>query len=134
MKKLILLVLLLGLARFACADIQDPPSNDYGPTRKLGRGISNFFLAPAEITVTIATINKQEGNSSAAGYGVVRALGRTAMRHGAGLFEILTWPFPVWRASYYPILPSDIPWIHAGYAEFPPELGYESKYDYVRDY
>ena len=134
MKKLILLVLLLGLARFACADIQDPPSNDYGPTRKLGRGISNFFLAPAEITVTIATMNKQEGNSSAAGYGVVRALGRTAMRHGAGLFEILTWPFPVWRASYYPILPSDIPWIHAGYAEFPPELGYESKYDYVRDY
>ncbi len=134
MKKLILLVLLLGLARFACADIQDPPSNDYGPTRKLGRGISNFFLAPAEITVTIATINKQEGNSSAAGYGIVRALGRTAMRHGAGLFEILTWPFPVWRASYYPILPSDIPWIHAGYAEFPPELGYESKYDYVRDY
>lgn len=134
MKKLILLVLLLGLARFACADIQDPPSNDYGPTRKLGRGISNFFLAPAEITVTIATINKQEGNSSAAGYGVVRAMGRTAMRHGAGLFEILTWPFPVWRASYYPILPSDIPWIHAGYAEFPPELGYESKYDYVRDY
>ena len=134
MKKLILLVLLLGLARFACADIQDPPSNDYGPTRKLGRGISNFFLAPAEITVTIATMNKQEGNSSAAGYGVVRAMGRTAMRHGAGLFEILTWPFPVWRASYYPILPSDIPWIHAGYAEFPPELGYESKYDYVRDY
>ena len=134
MKKLVMLVFLLGAARFACADIQDPPSNDYGPTRKLGRGISNLFLAPAEITVTIATINKQEGNSAAAGYGVVRALGRTAVRHGAGLFEILTWPFPAWRASYYPVLPSDIPWIHAGYSEFPPELGNESKYNYVRDY
>ena len=134
MKKLIMLVLALGLGPSAFADIQDPPSNDYGPTRKLGRGLSNFFLAPAEITVTIATINKQEGNSAAAGYGVVRAVGRTAMRHGAGFLEILTWPFPSFRGSYYPLLPSDIPWIHAGYSEFPPELGNESKYNYVRDY
>ena len=134
MKKLTVLVLALALGHSAFADIQDPPSNDYGPTRKLGRGLSNFFLAPAEITVTIATINKQEGNSAAAGYGVVRAVGRTAMRHGAGFLEILTWPFPSFRGSYYPLLPSDIPWIHAGYSEFPPELGNESKYNYVRDY
>ena len=134
MKKLIVLVLMLGVTRFACADIQDPPSNDYGPTRKLGRGISNFFLAPAEISVTVATVNKEEGNSAAAGYGLVRGVGRSTVRHFAGLFEILTWPFPVWHESYYPILPSDIPWIHAGYAEFPPELGNETKYNYVRDY
>jgi len=38
------------------------------------------------------------------------------------------------RESYYPLLPSDIPWIHAGYSEFPPELGNESKYSHVRDY
>jgi hypothetical protein len=50
------------------------------------------------------------------------------------LLEILTFPFPVWRDSYYPMLPPDIPYIHAGYSEFPPELGNESKYPYVRDY
>jgi putative exosortase-associated protein (TIGR04073 family) len=132
--KTLILVLVLGITSSAFADIQDPPANDYGPTRKLGRGIANFFLAPAEITTTVATINTQEGNSTAATYGVVRAVGRTAMRHGAGLFEILTWPFPVWRDSYKPVLPSDIPWIHAGYSEFPPELGNETKYNYVRDY
>jgi hypothetical protein len=65
---------------------------------------------------------------------VVRALGRTASRHVVGFLEIVTWPFPVWKESYRPILPSDIPWIHAGYSEFPPELGNESKYPYVRDY
>jgi len=134
MKKLIVLALIFGTARFVLADIQDPPSNDYGPTRKLGRGISNFILAPAEITTTIATINTQEGNSAAAGYGVVRAVGRTAMRHGAGFLEIITFAAPVWRSSYYPLLPSDIPYIHAGYSEFPPELGFETKYNYVRDY
>lgn len=134
MKNFIALLLAFGLVRTVVADIQDPPSNDYGPTRKLGRGLSNFFLAPAEIPVAIAKINKDEGNAAAAGYGVVRGLGRTATRHLAGFLEILSWPVPAWRQSYYPLLRSDIPWIHAGYQEFPPELGNESKYPYVRDY
>jgi putative exosortase-associated protein (TIGR04073 family) len=134
MKTLSALLLVVGFTSFAFADIQDPPSNDYGPTRKLGRGIANFFLAPAEIPVTICTVNTNEGNAAAATYGVVRGLGRTGERHIAGLLELLSWPFPAWRDGYNPMLPSDIPWIHAGYPEFPPELGNESKYPYVRDY
>jgi putative exosortase-associated protein (TIGR04073 family) len=134
MKNSFLLLLALFLVPVALADIQDPPSNDYGPTRKLGRGLSNFFLAPAEIPVTIAKINEDEGNSAAFGYGVVRGLGRSATRHIAGFLEIVLWPVPAWKQSYYPLLPSDIPWIHAGYPEFPPELGNESKYPHVRDY
>jgi putative exosortase-associated protein (TIGR04073 family) len=134
MKNLAALFIAIGLAAVARADIQDPPSNDYGPTRKLGRGLSNFFLAPAEIPVTVCTINTHEGNAAAAGYGVVRGVGRAATRHLAGLFEIILFPVPVWHQSYYPVLPSDVPWIHAGYSEFPPELGNESKYPYVRDY
>ena len=134
MKKLVVIWLLLGLVGSSLGDIQDPPSNDYGPTRKLGRGLSNFFIAPAEVFVTVTTINTYDGNSAAAGYGVVRGVGRSAARHVAGLLEILTFPFPAWRESYYPMLPPDIPYIHAGYAEFPPELGNESKYPYVRDY
>jgi putative exosortase-associated protein (TIGR04073 family) len=134
MKNLVVFVLVLVCARVALADIQDPPSNDYGPTRKLGRGLSNFFLAPTEVFVTVTTVNTQEGNAAAAGYGVVRGVGRAAARHVAGFLEIVLFPFPAWRESYYPLLPSDIPWIHAGYSEFPPELGNESKYPYVRDY
>ena len=134
MKTVIVLLAGAVIATSAVADIQDPPSNDYGPTRKLGRGLSNFFIAPAEIPVTIATISTDEGNAAAAGYGVVRGLGRSGARHIAGLLEILLWPVPAYRQSYYPLLPSDIPWIHAGYSEFPPELGNESKYPYVREY
>jgi putative exosortase-associated protein (TIGR04073 family) len=134
MKNIIALLLAFGLARTVMSDIQDPPSNDYGPTRKLGRGLSNFFFAPAEIPVTIAKINQDEGNAAAAGYGVVRGLGRAATRHIAGFIEIMTWPVPIRRHGYYPLLRRDVPWIHAGYQEFPPELGNESKYPYVRDY
>src|SRR5437870_10921795 len=107
MKNLIFIALTLGLAGSLFGDIQDPPGNDYGPTRKLGRGLSNFFFAPTEIYTTIAKINDEEGNSAAYGYGVVRGLGRSATRHYVGFLEILTWPFPVWRQSYYPILPDD---------------------------
>ena len=134
MKRFIVLAMSCMFSATLFADIQDPPSNDYGPTRKLGRGLSNLFLAPTEIPTTIARVNKEEGNSAAAGYGVIKGFGRSAARHGAGLLELLTWPVPVWRDSYYPLLPSDIPYIHGGYAEYPPELGNESKYPYVRDY
>lgn len=134
MKNLLSASLVLAFAISSSADIQDPPSNDYGPTRKLGRGLSNLTFGISELPVTIATTNEREGNSAAAGYGVVRGLGRSWMRINAGLFELLTFPFPTNRRTYYPLLPSDARRIHAGYQEFPPELGNESKYPYVRKY
>ena len=134
MKHLLAAALVFGFAATSFADIQDPPANDYGPTRKLGRGLSNLVFGIAELPVTIAKINEREGNSAAAGYGVVRGLGRSGRRVGSGLFEFLTFPFPTTHRTYYPLLRSDIPYIHAGYQEFPPELGNESKYPYVRMY
>src|SRR5438128_11954608 len=117
MKTLLFLTAVAGLASGAFADIQDPPSNDYGPTRKLGRGISNFVIAPTEFFVTVNQVNQTEGNSAGAGYGVWRGLGRTAARHVAGLIEILTFPFPISPGTYSPILPPAIPYIHVGYGE-----------------
>lgn len=134
MRTLLTTAFILGLAAHAFADIQDPPSNNYGPTRKLGRGLSNLFLGIAELPVTIGQVNKVEGGSAAAGYGVLRGLGRSGMRMGSGLFEVVTFPFPIHRNSYYPLLPSDGLNVHGGYPEFPPELGNESKYPYVRIY
>ena len=64
----------------------------------------------------------------------MRGTGRAFARFGAGFYEALLWPFPVYKDTYYPVLRNDIPWIHRGYSEFPPELGNESKYPYVRDY
>jgi len=134
MKRSLLFLLFLGFAATAGADIQDPPAADYGPTRKLSRGIANIFLAPAEIPVTIGKVNEDEGNAAAATFGVIKGTGRAFARFGVGFYEVLLWPIPVYKGSYYPVLRSDIPWIHRGYSEFPPELGNESKYPYVREY
>lgn len=134
MRTSLALALVFGLAALAQADIHDPPSNDYGPTRKLGRGFSNLVFGVTELPTTITKVNDVEGNSAAAGYGVVRGVGRSLLRIGTGLFEIFTFPAPLVRGTYYPVLESDTHWIHSGYKEFPPELGNESKYPYVRTY
>ena len=130
-----LLASLLALALLvpaASADIQAPPGSDYGPTRKLGRGLSNFFLGVAEIPDTYARVNDFEGNSAAAGFGAVKGLGRALARIGVGAWEVLTFPFPTNKDSYRPHLRPKVPWIYSGYEEFPPELGWEDRYQYAR--
>jgi putative exosortase-associated protein (TIGR04073 family) len=130
MKKLLLSLTALTLASTAFADIQDPPMNDQGPTRKLSRGISNVLFGITELPQCINQINDREGNAAAASYGVVRGVTRTAVRIGAGVYEIVTFPFPTNRSSYRPALKSNIPWIHGGYEEFPPELGWNTRKRY----
>ena len=134
MKTLLSISILSLLAVSAFADIQDPPMNDFGPTRKLGRGLANLALAGTELVQTPAEMNEREGNSAGLLYGGVKGFGRFFVRMGAGLFEIATHPFATYKGSFRPLLRSNIPWIHGGYEEFPPELGFESRYRYTRNY
>ena len=113
------------------ADIQAPPASTQGPTRKLGRGISNLLLAVTDWQQTIAETNDEIGND-AIPYGIIRGAGRFFTRTGSGLYEILTFPFPTNKGKYSPNLKDDVRWIHGGYEEFPPELGWESRYNYAR--
>lgn len=126
--------LLLVFLGAAYADIQAPPASDYGPTRKLGRGISNIAFGVTEIPVQMTSVNYAEGNSAAWSYGLVRGVGRFFARLGYGVYEVALFPFPTSRGTYYPPYRSEIPWINSGYQEFPPELGFDTRYDYVRDY
>jgi len=99
MKISIAIAVVLGFAVTSFGDIQDPPMNDYGPTRKFGRGLANLLFAPTEIPVQIQKINKEEGNSAAFSYGVARGIRRSAARHVAGLMELL--PHPAARHSLH---------------------------------
>ena len=133
MKSLLCSFLLTVFAATALhADIQQPPGADQGPTRKAGRGLSNILFAPSEVFVTVATENDREGNQ-ALGYGFIKGVGRSFVRFGAGVYELVTAPFPTNKGKYTPILRNNVPWIHSGYEEFPPELGWESRYDYARN-
>ena len=134
MKTLLSLLVLSLLSGAALADIHDPPMNDYGPTRKLGRGLANLSFGITEIPHSVAEMNEREGNAAAHTYGGVRGVGRFLARLGYGLYEVATFPFPTTRSSYRPPYKSNIPWIHGGYEEFPPELGFQSRFRYSRSY
>lgn len=135
MKTLPLAVLALSaFSAIALADIHDPPMNDFGPTRKLGRGLANILFGATEIIQTPNEINEREGNSAAWSYGPVRGIGRFFFRLGVGIYEVATFPAPTYRSSYRPPYKLDPPWIHGGYEEFPPELGFETRFNYSRDH
>ena len=130
MKRILLTVATALLAGPVFADIQDPPMNDNGPTRKLGRALSNLLFGLAEIPSSIDRENDLNGNNSAFTYGVMKGVGRTLFRFRAGVHELFTFPFPTERSSFRPPYKSNIPWINGGYEEFPPELGFQTRKQY----
>lgn len=132
MKTLLTTFVLTLLSVGAFADIQDPSMNDYGPTRKLGRGLSNIAFAGTELVYQPTLINEREGNSTAFFYGGTRGFGRFIYRMGIGLYEVATHPFATYKGSYRPPYKSNVPWVNGGMEEFPPELGFESRYRYCR--
>lgn len=134
MKTLLTILCSVGLSSLALADIHDPPMNDHGPTRKLSRGLANMLFGASEIIQTPNEINEREGNAAAWSYGPVRGIGRFFFRFGVGVYDVATFPFATYRESYRPPFKLDPPWIHGGFEEFPPELGFETRYHYVREY
>ena len=130
MKKLLLSLALVALGSPAFADIQDPPMNDQGPTSKLGRSLNNILFGFLEVPDTMMKINAREGNAAAVTTGFVKGTGRSIVRLGAGVYEFFTFPFPTNRGSFRQPMKSNIPWIHSGYTEYVPELGWESRKNY----
>ena len=133
MKALLPAIALLLSATLAHADIQQPPSSEWGPTRKLGRGLGNIAYGITELPDSMMSVNYFEGNSAAFSYGIVRGIGRVFARLGYGLYDTLLFPFPTYKGTYAPPYRSNVQWIWSGYSEFPPELLFETRYPYVRD-
>jgi putative exosortase-associated protein (TIGR04073 family) len=134
MKTFLSLVFISLLGASAFADIQDPPANDFGPTRKFGRGFANIAYGWVEWLYQPSVVNYYEGNAAAFSYGPTRGLCRSLLRFGTGVWEVVSFPFATNRGTYKPPYRPNIPWIHGGLEEFPPELGFESHYRYCRSY
>jgi putative exosortase-associated protein (TIGR04073 family) len=132
MKTLLSTFILALLSVSTFADIHDPAMNDYGPTRKLGRGLANIVFAGTELIYTPAVMNEREGNASAWTYGATKGFGRFFYRMGMGVYEVVTHPFATHKGSFRPPYKSNVPWVHGGFEEFPPELGFETRYNYSR--
>ena len=133
MKVLLPVIGLLLAVSLASADIQQPPSSEWGPTRKLGRGLGNIAFGLTELPTSMMSVNYFEGNSAAFSYGIVRGVGRVFARLWYGLYDTFLFPVPDYKGTYAPPYKSNVQWIWSGYSEFPPELLFETRYPYVRE-
>lgn len=105
--------------------------NGQNALNKLSRSLSNLVFGFTEIPATISEMNDRHGNSGLM-HGVVFGVGRTIARLGVGVYEFTTFPAPTYRGSFASPLPSVVPWVQGGYEELPPELGFESRFNYGR--
>ncbi len=136
MKKIVLILLAIGIvatpATLSFGDIQSPPAGKNTRIRKLSRAIANLAYGISEIPFTWARTNTYEGVSAAGTYGFVEGTKRSIVRLGFGAYEFVTFPFPTYKGGYKPV-GKKIWWdLNHGYAEFPPELGFQSHLSYVR--
>jgi putative exosortase-associated protein (TIGR04073 family) len=117
----------------AFADIQSSPGSVWNWSRKLSRGIANLAYAPTEILSYWNRSNHTDGNIGSSIIAPIEGLKRTVVRVGYGVFEVVTFPAPVYkngfRPPYYKKQRID-PWF--GYDEFSPQLGISSQASYGR--
>ena len=135
MKKILILILTLGIAGFSVADFQAPPGAKYGILRKLSRGLANIVYGVTEIPVQWVRSDWEGGSSEAAGYGTIYGGGKTLARLGYGIYEVITFPLPTYKDGYRPPYPPSLREAthpSTGFLEFPPEVGFISGVQHSR--
>jgi len=136
MKKRTLLLLAgaLTMGSFAFADIQASPGSQWNWSRKLSRSLANLAYGFTEYPTTWQKVERADGTNAAATSMIVDGTARTVVRVGYGLFELVTFPAPVYKGTYKPAYYSNEryqPW--HGYQEFPPQVGFTSQARYGRE-
>lgn len=65
------------------------------PFTKLGRGIANTLTGWVELPKNVYSTSKEENPFTGATLGLAKGVGMTLVRMGAGIFEVVTFPFPI---------------------------------------
>lgn len=70
---------------------------------KLGRGVANAFTGWIELPKSVYTKSNEQNAVSGATVGLAEGVGMAIIRTGAGIFDVITFPFPV-PEKYKPVL------------------------------
>ncbi|MBI3458041.1 MAG: exosortase system-associated protein, TIGR04073 family [Candidatus Rokubacteria bacterium] len=76
----------------------------FGPVRKLGRGLANVALGVLEVPFRISAVYRDHGVGAAAFWGPLAGIQAAATRIVAGAVEAVTFPLPLPRVGYRPIV------------------------------
>ena len=73
------------------------------PAKKLGRGLANVLTGWVELPKNIYDTSVEENVLSGLTMGLAKGVGMTIVRTGAGVYEAVTFPFPI-PEDYQPVL------------------------------
>lgn len=90
----LVMVMVLGVATLSYA--QDP-------AKKLGRGLANILTGWIELPKNIYDTSVEDNPLAGLTIGLAKGIGMTIVRTGAGIYEVVTFPFPI-PEDYGPVL------------------------------
>ena len=93
---IIALVMVMILAVASTSYAQDP-------AKKLGRGLANILTGWIELPKNIYDVSVEENPLAGLTIGLAKGIGMTIVRTGAGIYEVVTFPFPI-PEDYGPVL------------------------------
>ena len=73
------------------------------PAKKLGRGIANILTGWVEIPKNVYNTSIESNPLVGLTVGTAKGIGMSIVRTGAGVYELITFPFPL-PEDYMPIL------------------------------
>ena len=73
------------------------------PFTKLGRGVANTLTGWVEIPKNVYATSVEDNTFTGMTLGLAKGAGMTIVRMGAGIYELVTFPFPL-PEDYKPIL------------------------------
>ena len=73
------------------------------PAKKLGRGLGNILTGWIELPKNIYDTSVEDNLLSGLTIGLAKGVGMTIVRTGAGIYETVTFPFPI-PEGYAPVL------------------------------
>jgi len=73
------------------------------PAKKLGRGLGNILTGWVELPKNIYDTSVEENVLAGITMGLMKGVGMTIVRTGAGVYETVTFPFPI-PEDYQPVL------------------------------
>lgn len=77
---------------------------------KLSRGLINIISSPVEIGRTVYNVSESEGAAEGWTLGLLKGVGRTLVRIGAGLVEVVTFPFDFPDEDKEPLMDPEYAW------------------------
>ncbi|MBN1526673.1 MAG: exosortase system-associated protein, TIGR04073 family [Candidatus Omnitrophica bacterium] len=97
LKGIIICVAILMLVNIATASYAQDPA------KKLGRGLANVLTGWIELPKNIYDTSVEDNPLSGITIGLAKGVGMTIVRTGAGIYETVTFPFPI-PEGYTPVL------------------------------